>query len=316
MIQEAIFTDNNKKIKMSGSITSFTDCPNKCIDGYYIDPYKHKRIKCNYCEERRKQLAQNQVELDGGKDIRHILNLPTSFAGFGNFNIDLVIPEKLKKDITSESLSSVSNILNNLLSGVAVGDASEESLLINLGLNAYPSNFIYAYLMRAYISGLTVSPYLTARDVFLMLKNETESINDDVLDLGENISIRYKDLLNTDICVIHITTGANYAHVRAVKGLLQMRAHNDKSTIIFTDAWWFNSSSDSEVYLKRSLESLYSDDVLSKAVAKLVKVSYNLVNNKREVEQELPKSTQRRNTSFAGMSQKQLDSLLSPNQRL
>lgn len=316
MIQEAIFTDNSKKIKMGGSITSFTDCPNKCIDGYYIDPYKHKRIKCSHCEERRKQLAQNQVELDGGKDIRRILNLPASFTGFGNFNIDLVIPEKLQKDITSESLSSVSNILSNLLSGVAVGDASEESLLINLGLNAYPSNFIYAYLMRAYISGLTVSPYLTARDVFLMLKNETESINDDVLDLGENISIRYKDLLNTDICVIHITTGANYAHVRAVKGLLQMRAHNDKSTIIFTDAWWFNSSSDSEVYLKRSLESLYSDDVLSKAVAKLVKVSYNLVSNKREVEQELPKSTQRPNTSFAGMSQKQLDSLLSPNQRL
>ena len=317
MIQEPIFSDNNnKKVQTKGSILSFTDCPNKCIDGYYIDPYKHKKIKCLYCEEKRKQLAKNQIELVGDKDIRRMLNLPMSFIGFSNFNIDLVIPEGLQKKMTVESVSSVSSVLENLLSSVSVGDASEESLLINLGLNAFPVNFIYMYLMRAYISGLLVSPYLTARDVFLLLKNETESINEDVLDLGDNLSIKYKDLLNTDICVIHITTGANYAHVRAVKGLLQMRAHNDKSTIIFTDAWWFNTSASSEIYLKRSLESLYSDDILSKAVAKLVKVSYNIANDKVEEQKELPKSVTRPNTSFAGMSQKQLDNLLSPNQRL
>lgn len=316
MIQETIFENNSNKVKMKGSISSFSDCPNNCIDGYYIDPYKHKRIKCLYCEEKRKQLAQNKLRLDGGNNIRKLLNLPISFAGYGNFSIDLLIPEKLQKDMKEDSIRSVSDILSKLLNDASVGTASEESLLINLGLNAYPSNFIYSYLMRAYISGMTVSPYLTARDVFLLLKYETEDNDTSILDLGDSVSIKYKDLLTTDVCVIHITTGADYNHIRAVKGLLQMRAHNDKSTIIFTDAWWFTSSSKHEIYLKRTLESLYSDDVLSKAVARLIKVSYNISEDKIEKQKELSKFNSSTNTSIAGMSKKQLDDLLRPNERL
>jgi hypothetical protein len=149
-----------------------------------------------------------------------------------------------------------------------------------------------------------------------MLKYETDSIDEEVLDLGENVSVKYKDLLNTDICVIHITTGANYSHVRAVKGLMQMRAHNNKSTLIFTDAWWFNSSSTTEKYLKASLQSLYSDDIQSKAVARLVKISYNINDNKGTSQsEEVPKGVKNRG-SFGEMSQNQLNDLLSSKTRL
>jgi hypothetical protein len=316
LIQDTIFEEPIKKIKLSNSISSFADCPNKCIEGYYVDPYAHKRVKCTYCENKRKQLANNAVQLDGSNDIKRILNLPNSFVGYGNFEMSTIIPESQQKLMTEDSVNNMSSILSDLLNKASIGVASDESLLINLGLNAYPSNFIYSYLMRAYISGMLVSPYLTARDVFLMLKYETDSIDEEVLDLGENVSVKYKDLLNTDICVIHITTGANYSHVRAVKGLMQMRAHNNKSTLIFTDAWWFNSSSTTEKYLKASLQSLYSDDIQSKAVARLVKISYNINDNKGTSQsEEVPKGVKNRG-SFGEMSQNQLNDLLSSKTRL
>ena len=316
MIQEPIFKDNSKKEKLGSSILSFKDCPNHCIDGYYVDPYQHRRKKCLYCEERRKNLAKEEIQLDGDNSIKKLLNLPESYVGYGSFNIATIIPENQQTRMKADSLSLVSDTLSNLLNSISAGVASENSLLINLGLNAYPCNFIYAYLMRAYISGLTVSPYLTARDVFLMLEYETEGIDENVLDLGDNVVIKYKDLLNTDVCVVHITTGANYSHVRAVKGLMQMRAHNNKSTIIFTDAWWFNSESVSERYLKFSLQSLYDTESQSKAVAKLIKVSYIYDENSVDKVKREPKSQMKSNGSFAEMSQSQLNAMFSSNNKL
>lgn len=316
LIQSPIFNESEKSVKIGSSILSFEGCPNNCIDGYYIDPYQHKRKKCLYCEEKRKQLANDKIQLEGTDNTKKLLNLPDSFIGYGTFELSTIIPDNQVKLLKEDSVDEVSSILSDLLNNASVGVVSEDSLLINLGLNAYPCNFIYSYLMRAYISGMTVSPYLTARDVFLMLKYETDSINDEVLDLGENISIKYKDLLSTDICVIHISTGANYSHVRAVKGLMQMRAHNNKSTLIFTDAWWFNSSSSTEKYLKYSLQSLYSDDVQSKAVAKLVKVSYKHNVDKDEEINDAPPKNVRPSNSFVGLSQNQLNDMLSSKNRL
>lgn len=311
LIQEPIFKEPVEKVKFNGSISSFKDCPNGCVDGFYIDPYKHKRLRCMYCAEKRKQLANETIQLEGTDTTKKMLNLPDSFVGYGAFDMSTIIPESQTKFMKPESVDEVASILSDLLNQASIGVASEDSLLVNLGLNAYPTNFIYAYLMRSYISGMTVSPFLTARDVFLLLDYETNCITDDVIDLGDNVNVKYKDLLRTDICVIHITTGANYSHVRAVKGLMQMRAHNNKSTLIFTDAWWFNNSSSTERYLKFSLESLYSEEVQSKAVAKLVKISYKQRGSSdTESDEYIPKGVKPR-SSTVGMSKNQLDNLLS-----
>lgn len=307
-----MFKEPVDKVTFNGSVSSFKDCPFKCVDGYYVNPYQHKRVKCPYCADKRKQLANETIQLEGTDTTKKMLNLPDSFVGYGSFEMSTIIPDSQSKFLKPESVEEVSKVLSDLLNQASIGVASEDSLLVNLGLNAYPTNFIYSYLMRSYISGMTVSPFLTARDVFLLLDYETNSITDDVLDLGSNISVRYKDLLKTDVCVIHITTGANYSHVRAVKGLMQMRAHNNKSTLVFTDAWWFNNSSSTERYLRFSLESLYSEDVQSKAVAKLVKVSYKQGgSNASENGEEVPKGV-KPTSSTVGMSKNQLNNLLSP----
>lgn len=269
-MSEKLFEPNQGVVKTSNSILSFSDCPNKCIDGYYIDPYKHKRVKCTYCENKRKQLAQSKVQLEGDKSIQTLLNIPNMLSGYGSLQFATIIP------INSQyfSFEEPINYMQSLFEKASSGDYSEESLLFNLGKVSCVRNFINPYLMRAYIGGATVSPYITARDVFNLIRKEAGllAINDgvvtDYIDDYIVSNLNYNDLLTSDICVVHITTGSLYTQVRAVKGLMQMRASNNKSTIIFTDAWYTKF----EHELRDSLQMLYTIETpLDKSVARLVK---------------------------------------------
>lgn len=269
-MSEKLFETNQGVVKTSNSILSFEDCPNKCRDGYYIDPYKHKRVKCTYCENNRKQLAQSKVQLDGDKSIQTLLNIPNMLSGYGSLQFATIIPV----DSQYFSFEEPINYMQSLFEKASSGDCSEESLLFNLGKVSCVRNFINPYLMRAYIGGATVSPYITARDVFNLIRKEAGllAINDgvvtDYIDDYIISNLKYNDLLTSDICVVHITTGSLYTQVRAVKGLMQMRASNNKSTIIFTDAWYTKF----EHELRDSLQMLYTlETPLDKSVARLVK---------------------------------------------
>lgn len=269
-MSEKLFETNQGVVKTSNSILSFEDCPNKCRDGYYIDPYKHKRVKCTYCENKRKQLAQSKVQLDGDKSIQTLLNIPNMLSGYGSLQFATIIPV----DSQYFSFEEPINYMQSLFEKASSGDCSEESLLFNLGKVSCVRNFINPYLMRAYIGGATVSPYITARDVFNLIRKEAGLLatNDEVVTdyIDDYIvsNLKYNDLLTSDICVVHITTGSLYTQVRAVKGLMQMRASNNKSTIIFTDAWYTKF----EHELRDSLQMLYTlDSPLDKSVARLVK---------------------------------------------
>lgn len=269
-MSEKLFETNQGVVKTSNSILSFEDCPNKCRDGYYIDPYKHKRVKCTYCENKRKQLAQSKVQLDGDKSIQTLLNIPNMLSGYGSLQFATIIPV----DSQYFSFEEPINYMQSLFEKASSGDCSEESLLFNLGKVSCVRNFINPYLMRAYIGGATVSPYITARDVFNLIRKEAGllALNDgvvtDYIDDYIISNLKYNDLLTSDICVVHITTGSLYTQVRAVKGLMQMRASNNKSTIIFTDAWYTKF----EHELRDSLQMLYTlDSPLDKSVARLVK---------------------------------------------
>lgn len=269
-MSEKLFETNQGVVKTSSSILSFEDCPNKCRDGYYIDPYKHKRVKCTYCENKRKQLAQSKVQLDGDKSIQTLLNIPNMLSGYGSLQFATIIPI----DSQYFSFDEPINYMQSLFEKASSGDCSEESLLFNLGKVSCVRNFINPYLMRAYIGGATVSPYITARDVFNLIRKEAgllvtnDGVVTDYMDDYIVSNLKYNDLLTSDICVVHITTGSLYTQVRAVKGLMQMRASNNKSTIIFTDAWYTKF----EHELRDSLQMLYTlDSPLDKSVARLVK---------------------------------------------
>lgn len=269
-MSEKLFESIQGVVKTSNSILSFEDCPNKCIDGYYIDPYKHKRVKCTYCENKRKQLAQSKVQLEGDKSIQTLLNIPNMLSGYGSLQFATIIPI----DSQYFSFEEPINYMQSLFEKASSGDCAEESLLFNLGKVSCVRNFINPYLMRAYIGGATVSPYITARDVFNLIRKEAgllatnDGVVTDYIDDYIVSNLKYNDLLTSDICVVHITTGSLYTQVRAVKGLMQMRASNNKSTIIFTDAWYTKF----EHELRDSLQMLYTlETPLDKSVARLVK---------------------------------------------
>lgn len=269
-MENKIFESNSGVVKTSSSILSFSDCPNKCIDGYYIDPYKHKRVKCTYCENKRKQLAQSKIQLEGDDSIQKLLNIPNMLSGYGSLQFATIIPIDSQYFSFDEPVS----YMKSLFEKASSGDSSEESLLFNLGKVSCVRNFINPYLMRAYVGGATVSPYITARDVFNLSRKEVgllATIDDKVLvDNSDYIlsNLNFKDLLTTDICVVHITAGSLNAQIRAVKGLMQLRANNNKSTIIFTDVWY--SRYDHE--LQESLRLLYTNEMpLDKSIATLVK---------------------------------------------
>lgn len=203
---------------------SFDGCPNRCVGGYYIDPYLHKRVKCVYCEGRRLQeVRDGGVSGEGG--VAALLNLPESYGGLA-FDVGTVFPGYSLKYLTEDSVVAVRDAMVGMVSAVSVGDLPGYSCLFNLGKKAYGDNFVYALLTRAYVAGKTVSPYMSALEV-VYWRNSLESGADG----------RYLGFLRTDLCAVVLDAGCTPCALGAVKGLMQMRAHYGKPTVILTN-WW------------------------------------------------------------------------------
>lgn len=229
----SILSSNDMVESISSDFISFKDCPNHCIDGKIFDPFTHKKVICEYCANKRKEFVKNSlVDKDTNKSLYELLDLPASYTGT-EFSTDLVIPKFARKDIEQDSLDVVFNKLEELMTNISIGILSDYSILFNLGKKANEINFIYPYLMKGYIAGRSLVPLINASDLYLLRLNY-EGYNSDIK-LGKNY--KYNDILTRDLCVIVIDAGATYISLNSVKGVMQLRAYNQKSTIIFTNAW-------------------------------------------------------------------------------
>lgn len=228
-----ILDSNNKVESISENLMSFDDCPNHCVDGKVVDPYKHKRIECPYCAEKRRKFAKGDIaDKKTGKTISELLDLPMSYTG-NEFNEELVIPEFARKYMDLDSVSNVLSKLRELITDISIGKLPSCSLMFNLGKKSNEVNFIYPYLIKGYVSGRSLVPLVTLTDLCqLRLKYEGSVYSSDL-----DKSYTYKDLIERDICVVVIDAGATYTSLLAVKGLLQLRAHKLKPTIVFTNQW-------------------------------------------------------------------------------
>lgn len=249
--------DSNGKVEnISDNLMSFKDCPNHCVDGKIIDPYKHKRIPCPYCTEKRQKFAKGDLtDKKTGKTISELLDLPVSYTG-NEFNEELVIPEFARKIMTKESVNDVLGKLRELITDISIGKLPSCSLMFNLGKKANEVNFIYPYLIKGYVSGRSLVPLVTLTDLCqlrLAFEGSTYSAN---LEKSYN----YNDLIKRDICVIVIDAGATYTSLLAVKGLLQLRAQQLKPTIIFTNQWnnYVRDMCSEDNYECYNLATLYS----------------------------------------------------------
>ncbi len=113
---------------------------------------------------------------------------------------------------------------------ISVGELPDHSYLFNLGIKACENNFIYPYIMRAYIEGIKVAPFVTSYDISYLRRNEE-------IGYETEYSFTYNDLINKELCVISIDAGAQNSAILAVKGLMYLRANKGYPTIIFTNVW-------------------------------------------------------------------------------
>lgn len=239
-MSDTIF-ESKRTIKSANGALSFEGCPNHCIDGYYVDPYRHKRVLCENCAELRKKLAKEQVQLDSGESIAEQLKLPPNLLGYGAFNIDTAIPSSERAKIEKWSIEFVDAVLQRMIECVSLGEAIGSSMLINLGSNAHTQNFIYPFLMRSYISGLITAPCVRSIDIVTLRRLNNGEIS--LEDLTGTQRERYRDmsydaLLTADVCLVYMDAGSGNRYdleLNAVKGLMQLRAWSGKSTVIVTD---------------------------------------------------------------------------------
>ena len=241
----------------SDSILSFEDCPNKCIDGMYVDPYRHKRVKCEFCAEKRKNTVRNSLNIKGvDKTIHEVLNFPKSFVGYGDFEISTVIPDASKKFMTEASVKTVMDKLQSMIYDISAGVHTSFSIMFNLGKRAYDENFVYSYLFRAYENGFTVAPYTSAYELHLLRLDAENGISD--------ARKKYDTLLSSQVCVLVIDAGATNSSILSVKGLMQLRAYRGLSTIIMTNSWG------------REVRAMTADDgVTCNNLASLYSIEYN-----------------------------------------
>ena len=272
-----ILDSNNKVERVSSNLISFSDCPNNCVDGKIFNPYTHKKEICTYCAEKREKFAKDDIkDSKTGKTISELLELPVSYTG-NEFNEDLVLPEFAKKDMTPESVSSVLSKLRELITDISIGILPKCSLMFNLGKKANEINFIYPYLIKGYILGLSLVPLITLTDLCqlrLAFEGSTYSVN-------LNKDYNYNDLINRDICIVVIDAGATYTSLLAVKGLVQLRAQKLKPTIIFTNQWnnYVRDICSEDDYECYNLATLYSVEYKNSSKEQGEKTKSESINN-------------------------------------
>lgn len=292
-LEEPILEQVKDVVEMDG--LSFKDCPNRCRNGYYIDPYKHKKILCSYCSDKRKKTIQYGLQdKKTNKSIEEILNLPNSFSGI-NFSVDTVIPNFMLKNLEEDSVNEVKEKMRELMNDIAIGVVPDYSIMFNLGSKATENNFICPYLLRAYNAGKTVTPMINLLDL-CRLRNDME--------IGVKHSdgeLSYNDLLTKEVCIIVIDTGATRNSINAVKGLMQLRANKDLSTIIITNAWGY--------YI---LELCSEDDYKAKNLATLYSVKYNEKYKETEKERTEQLGSTKSNNTMIGMDSESFRNLMSP----
>lgn len=296
---ETVFEQEVKDFKTSdSSIYSFKDCPNRCIDGYVFDPYTKVKKICVYCANKRKELIKtNSVDDTSKASIKELLNLPDYYLGY-DFSIDSVFPEFGLKYLESASVDKMKELLTELMNKVSVGELPNRSYLINLGSKVYENNFIYPYLVRAYMAGVTVSPLVYSADLVYARKIMEEGISDDTL------PFKYRDLLKSDILVCIIDAGAVRNDIGAVKGLMQMRASNGKGTIIFTNLW------------NKLIGDICDSEADSFNIARLCSVEYIKSTEKQLNNNSAEQAQMRTKGTMSEMSSSDFRNLMSPRNNL
>lgn len=154
----------------------FCKCPNGCIDGYYVDPYKHKKLRCEYCSS----LVKEDVKLamDASNDILSKANIFEQYKDFVVKGLD---------DLFSDSTSWYIKFRNDIPSNLSEWATG---IVIRLVRDAHVMSI-------RYIEGLEQDFSLKYKDLDVLVVAYETRINADVL--FELLAYRFNRGLRTII---------------------------------------------------------------------------------------------------------------------
>lgn len=200
---------------------SYDECPYHCNNGKLFDYKTNTIIPCPYCSEKRKNLAnEGLVEVENGD----LMSLPT-ILGINNqylktkFVYDSVIPEGERVFLEDESLKRQKEICEDIYLGLTVGEVPNKSYCIGLGNKGRIDRFAYPMLAKAYLSGLSVSKFISCAEYNRLCINMSQEL---------------ESYYEKDFVMMLIPDGASKADIASAKGLMQTRALNGKPTIFIT----------------------------------------------------------------------------------
>ena len=231
-----IFTTTEKTAKLKeGSQLSFEGCPNDCIDGYYFDPYKRVRYKCQYCAEKRAQMIKYaQKDETDNKDIYKKLNIPLSFEGL-NFDADSFVKEQYKPRLNKQDVEAVTKEVDKLVVDMKAGFLPEYSICFNTGDYVYYNSFIQSYLLSSYKVGLKTAPFITGGEIARLRKKYESGIDFDAdLEDTDSNNLTYEELLNVQTLLVFVDKGSQSDAINAVYGVVELRGLKSLPTVIIS----------------------------------------------------------------------------------
>lgn len=206
---------------MSNIMLSSEECPYGCNNGYLFDINIKKKVPCPHCSTKRKELVdKGQVFLEDGEigELSRVVGVSNKYLK-ANFVYDTVIPDNEKVYLEEESLDYQRKVLDEVYLGITVGQLPERSWCFGLGIKGRIDRLVYPLLAKAYLSGLTISKFISCCEYSRMLMNMEEDV---------------RDLYKKDLVVMLIPDGASKGDISSAKGLMQCRAGYGKPTIFIT----------------------------------------------------------------------------------
>lgn len=202
-------------------VQKFEDCPYNCTNGKLMDRRLKKYIPCPYCSQKKKELANKGM----AETIEGNVDLLSSILGVQNdymkaiFSYDACVPDGERLYIDKDSIERQKTMSEEVYLGLTVGQCPDRSYCFGLGNKGRVDRFVYPLLAKAYLSGLTVSKFISCTDYNRLLVN---------------MSYELDDLYSNDVVIMLICDGSSKADIAAAKGLMQSRALRGKSTIFVT----------------------------------------------------------------------------------
>lgn len=240
--------------------TFSSDCPYNCNNGKLFNPALKQMVDCPHCSKIRSQEVREDKVNDSEQSLCKLLNVRKSLTGL-QFSMEAILPEYARSFLLPITVDAVGRVLEKLTNEIILGEKPECSYLFNLGAKANIDAFVYQYLIKAYKSGVSVLPYLYASQIH-KLRLKDDYYNPDI-DTSSEDELSYTDLINKDICVVLIDAGATYKEIKSVAGLMQLRAREGLSTLIFTLS-----------YSREIFDLVHTSDEKLQYLAKLVSVEY------------------------------------------